>query len=619
MNRFLPPEDEVLLAGRNEGRARPQPDRDDPSPHCTSRGSRGRVRPPGAAVMPEPVPGEAGRGHLAAQPARQAAEGPCPVLITEELARRPAREPDYQAENRALGILAGEMATRPGSVLRRLSELVVELCHADSAGVTILEPGGASCRWHAVAGPLAVRLGRTMPWETSPSGMVIERDSVQLLDRPERAFPALRGVEPPVFEALLVPLHANGRAIGTVWAAAHRPGRRFDAENARLLGSLARFAAAARQMAVALDEAQAARAALERQAAERAQAEARLQAAHQRNTEILESLADAFYAVDRDWRFTYANRKAEERWGLGRDSLLGRVLWEVFPQMAGGGPEQALRRAMRERRPIHVEAVSRILGHWVEMNIHPTATGGLSVYLRDIRERKRAEERQQLLAREVDHRAKNALAVVQAAVRLTRAEDVPSYARALEGRIAALARAQTLLAQDRWAGADLREILRGELAPFLGGDRQRVELDGPRVVLPPGAAQPLAMAVHELATNALKHGALSAEGGHLAVSWSQEGQGAGRVLRLRWTETGGPPLRGEPGRRGFGTRVLDATIRRQLGGAVTTAWEAQGLACGIELPLARTPGADPVAVEGTPARDGRSRRAEPDRSGPESV
>ncbi|MDI3308245.1 MAG: HWE histidine kinase domain-containing protein [Acetobacteraceae bacterium] len=504
----------------------------------------------------------------------------------------PAREPDHRAESRALGILAHEMVARPDGVLQRLSELVVELCRAGSAGVSILEPDGASFRWQAVAGPLAARLaGATIAREVSPCDVAIGRDSVLLLTDLRRDFPALVGrIEPPVFEALLVPLHANGRAIGTVWAATHDPDRHFDAEDARLLASLARFASAARQMAVALDQAEAARAELERQVRERTQAEARLQAAHQHNTEILESLADAFYAVDRDWRFTYVNHKAEERWGLSRGSLLGRVIWEVFPQMAGGGPEQALRRAMRDRRPLHVEAVSRSLGHWVEMDIHPTAAGGLSVYLRDIQERKRAEERQALLAREVDHRAKNALAVVQAAVRLTRAEDVKGYVRALEGRIAALARAQTLLAQDRWAGADLRALVRGELKPFLGGNRQRAVLDGPPMVLPPGAAQPLAMAVHELATNALKHGALSVEGGRVAVSWRAVGRAASRMLRLRWVETGGPPVPGVPTRRGFGTRVVDATIRRQLGGTVSLAWEAQGLICDIELPLTRAPG-----------------------------
>jgi two-component sensor histidine kinase len=177
--------------------------------------------------------------------------------------------------------------------------------------------------------------------------------------------------------------------------------------------------------------------------------------------------------------------------------------------------------------------------------------------------RGRGAARRDLLAREVDHRAKNALAVVQAALRLTKADDVPGYVAAVEGRVGALARAQTLLAHDRWGGADLRALLQAELEPFLGGggagaDDQgagpRVELAGPPVTVPAGAAQPLAMAVHELATNAVKHGALSAPGGRVSVAWRLDREPAREMLRVRWREAGGPPVQKPPERRGFGAR-----------------------------------------------------------------
>ncbi|MBL6457236.1 PAS domain-containing protein [Belnapia sp. T6] len=203
----------------------------------------------------------------------------------------------------------------------------------------------------------------------------------------------------------------------------------------------------------------------------------------------------------------------------------------------------------------------------------------------DITERKEAEERQKLLSREVDHRAKNALAVVQSALRLTRAEDLPSYVRAVTGRVSALARAQTLLAEDRWHGADLRTLLEGELAPFIDAD-QRVILEGPRLAVPAPAAQPLAMAVHELATNAVKYGALSVPMGRLAVTWRVEG-GLQGWLRLRWAEMGGPPVAAPPERRGFGSRVLEGTMRGQLGGTVTLNWQPAGLGCEMEIPLSR--------------------------------
>jgi len=228
--------------------------------------------------------------------------------------------------------------------------------------------------------------------------------------------------------------------------------------------------------------------------------------------------------------------------------------------------------------------------HWVHVSGRPiqapdgTALGMAGVSL-DITDRKTAEERQALLSREVDHRAKNALAVVQATLRLTKAAAVPEYVRTVEGRVAALARAQTMLAEGRWRGADLRALLEGELAPFLHAGT-RLAFGGPRVMVPAAAAQPLAMALHELATNAMKYGALSTEAGGLAVSWRVEPAEHGPpMLLLRWMETGGPAILRPPARKGFGGRVLDGTIRSQLGGQVTLAWQPTGLVCEIAVPL----------------------------------
>ncbi|MDJ0388395.1 HWE histidine kinase domain-containing protein [Roseomonas sp. E05] len=513
------------------------------------------------------------------------------ALITHELGRRTARAPDHQAENRALGILAQEIASSPGTVLRTLSELVMELCGADSAGVSILSADGSAFGWPAMAGPFARNAGGSMPREASPCGLVIRREAILLFDQPHRCFPALARCEPPIFENLLAPFPVQGVLRGTVWAIAHRPERHFDGEDARLLSALSRFAAAGYQMGCALREAEAARTELERRVEEEVRAKSALRTAHDHTTEVLESLPEAFYAVDRDWRFTYVNRQAEERWGKHRGELLGRTLWEVFPQMIGGRAEPSLRRVMHERRPARVETLSIAYNHWAEMSIHPTAAGGLSVYLCNIEERKRAEEQQALMAREMDHRAKNTLTVVQATLRMTRADSVESYVAAVEGRVAALARVQSLLAAERWSGTDLRALLQAELEPFLPGDgarppcgEPRVRLDGPPVALTARLAQPLSMAVHELATNAMKHGALCAVTGRVCVSWGLEGP-ENRTLRLRWEEAGGPALAGPPGRRGFGSRVLETTIRRQIGGSVALAWEAGGLACDFALPL----------------------------------
>ncbi len=205
----------------------------------------------------------------------------------------------------------------------------------------------------------------------------------------------------------------------------------------------------------------------------------------------------------------------------------------------------------------------------------------------DVTERRRAEERQMLLAREVDHRAKNALAVVQSIIGLTRDADPERFRTAVTGRIAALARAHTLLARDGWDGAALRELVEEEVAPYRGagpGARERVVLAGPDVELAAGAAQPVAMALHELATNAAKYGALSVPGGRVAVAWEAAPDGG---LALYWTEQDGPALEGAPARRGFGSSVIRNTVERQLGGRTSFAWRPEGLAATLLLPPAQ--------------------------------
>ncbi|MBI0535846.1 PAS domain S-box protein [Roseomonas sp. KE2513] len=236
----------------------------------------------------------------------------------------------------------------------------------------------------------------------------------------------------------------------------------------------------------------------------------------------------------------------------------------------------------RVRRPGGEWAWVSSFGAVVERDAATGAALRVAGVAQDITERRAAEQRRALLMREVDHRAKNALAVVQAMLRLTRAEDLETYRHTVVGRVAAIARAQTLLAEDRWSGADLRALLQGELQSFLGGEGQRARLEGPPVTLPAGATQPFAMAVHELATNATKHGALGVPGGQLSITWDIA---EGPNLRLRWAEAGGPPLPGTPDRRGFGSRVLEGTVNQQLGGSVSLSWAKTGLVCDIVMPL----------------------------------
>jgi PAS domain S-box-containing protein len=197
----------------------------------------------------------------------------------------------------------------------------------------------------------------------------------------------------------------------------------------------------------------------------------------------------------------------------------------------------------------------------------------------DITDRKEAEERQVLLAREVDHRARNALALVQSIVRLTRSDNIKSYITAVDGRIGALARAHTLLAQSRWQGADLARLVNEELAPFRTDGPERTTIAGPDVSLEPRTAQTLALALHELSTNAAKYGALSVRAGRVAVDWDLQPHG----LLLGWTESGGPQPK-PPVAPGFGIRLISASIERQLAGEAAFDWRPEGLYCTLRVP-----------------------------------
>jgi PAS domain S-box-containing protein len=195
----------------------------------------------------------------------------------------------------------------------------------------------------------------------------------------------------------------------------------------------------------------------------------------------------------------------------------------------------------------------------------------------DISKRKEADERQVLLAREVDHRARNALAVIQSIIRLTRAKTVDDYVQAIEGRIKALARAHTLLSDSRWHGADLATLVTEELAPYRGGDK--ITIRGPDISLQPATAQGLALALHELATNAAKHGALSSPSGKITLDWQLHSDS----LALNWAETGGPGI-GSPSSRSFGLKVIIASIEQQLGGKTAFDWNPKGLRCAFSIP-----------------------------------
>ena len=205
----------------------------------------------------------------------------------------------------------------------------------------------------------------------------------------------------------------------------------------------------------------------------------------------------------------------------------------------------------------------------------------LSGVAADITDRKRIEEHQALLAREVDHRAKNSLAVVQSIVRLTRADTIKAYMNSVEGRIQALSKVHSLLAHSRWEGADLHTLVHEELTPYQMGGAEHIAISGPRIQVTPPVAQTLALALHELATNAAKYGALSVEGGRVHLCWEINPAG----LDMTWSETCGPPTTA-PQRGGLGLQMITSGARGQMGGHANFDWRPKGLICTLTLPCA---------------------------------
>lgn len=285
-----------------------------------------------------------------------------------------------------------------------------------------------------------------------------------------------------------------------------------------------------------------------------------------------------------DGRLLEANSAYLSIVGREREDLAsGRVGWDAMTP-----PEwlEADARAIAQARDTGVSAIYekeylRPDGQRVPVLVACASLGGgddgqLAAFVVDLSDRKRAERQRELLMREVDHRAKNALAVVLSLVRLTPKEPPGRFATAVEGRVSALARAHTLLARNRWTGVDLHDLLRETAAE----SDAAIGMEGPPVTIAAEGAQSMGMVLHELTANALTHGSLSRPGGRVAVTWGWQPAGG---VRLTWVESGGPPV-APPTRRGFGGTLVDRMVAGQLRGTILFDWQPSGLAVTLTLP-----------------------------------
>ena len=228
---------------------------------------------------------------------------------------------------------------------------------------------------------------------------------------------------------------------------------------------------------------------------------------------------------------------------------------------------------------------------WYDFHIEPVSArgqiAGLTSAVVDITARKEGEEHLRLLMREISHRSKNLLAIIQAMARQTarHAGGIDDFLNQFNARVQALARSHDLLVQEDWHGASLKDLLRLQLGPYVDPEFTQVSIDGPAGLVKPETAQNLGLALHELASNASKYGALSVASGKVMAHWEQVTNGEPNGIEFVWAEKGGPVVN-VPKKRGFGSMLIQQNLLRSLESDVDLRFEKDGLRCRIMIPRA---------------------------------
>jgi PAS domain S-box-containing protein len=295
------------------------------------------------------------------------------------------------------------------------------------------------------------------------------------------------------------------------------------------------------------------------------------------------------FSQDRELRYTFVSQPL---FGLTAEDILGHTDDDVIPPFSRPAIIAAKRDVLATGQARDAEYRIQVGddARWYDFHIDALRDGegtvlGLTGAAVDITERKEGEAHLRLLMRELTHRSKNLLAVIQAMARQTAKHtgNVDRFLQYFGERLQALARSHDLLVQESWHGASLDDLVRSQLAPYLGHKNSQVSVEGDDIQLRPEAAQGLGLALHELATNAAKHGALSRMRGHVDVLWKRLSAGEGGALALQWIESKGPKV-SEPTRRGFGSMVIEHNLARALGADVSLSFKPEGLECRIVLP-----------------------------------
>lgn len=312
---------------------------------------------------------------------------------------------------------------------------------------------------------------------------------------------------------------------------------------------------------------------------------------------VVESAMDAIISVDTSQRIVLFNVAAVAMFGRPESEAIGMPIGQLIPERfraAHAGHVEAFATTGVTNRPMGQPGTLTGLRRNgeefpVEASISQANVSGrklFTVILRDITARKRAEEHQALLLRELAHRVKNTLAVVQSIAAQTRRFAPPEqFYDTLTGRLSALGTAHDLLTRSDWEGAALAEVVRVSFAPYEGlSPEQRWTIDGPSIWLAPNEAVTLSLVFHELATNAAKFGALANACGRIEVRWDLDGVEKPSEVRIVWRESGGPNV-SPPATGGFGSKLLERAVAHELGGQTQVDYAEAGVAYRLRLPL----------------------------------
>ncbi len=333
----------------------------------------------------------------------------------------------------------------------------------------------------------------------------------------------------------------------------------------------------------------------------------RAEHAAQRLAAIVESSDDAIISKDLNGIIASWNASAQRLFGYRAEEVVGQSVTVLMPSDSHNEEPGILQRLRRGERIDHYETIRRrkdgsLLDISLTVSPIKNAAGsivGASKIARDISDRKEAEARQRLLTRELHHRTKNLFAVVQAVVSRSFAgkATVEEAQTAVMDRLHSLGQAHILLVDRQWHGTDLRELVSGEMRPF----SERVTVSGPALIMNPQAAQSFALAVHELATNAAKYGALSSPSGRVVIGWSVDQSDGGGEFALHWQEYDGPAV-AQPLRKGFGSTVLEQVMAEYATTPPHLEFAGGGVVYEVKGPLAAivaaTPEPRPLAAFG---------------------